>query len=149
MKKLELPRDEMAFRKEYEDLVLDEKLTVVFRPGNRVFPVWRGYKKGEIITARIIEMPGDDSKFITPIFNDTKKTLIIKNIEVKKLSELSDSDFAGSSSDVLNVFDLEKQILWIYKKPLLDFDNLVTRIEFEYLNDVCTLESSCNVGLKV
>ncbi len=141
MSRLELPRAEIAFRSEYEKIVLDEKLTVVFRPGDRVFPAWRGYKKGELITARIIQTLGDDSKLIPPIFTEDKKELMISDIKVVKISNLKESDFFGSSDDVKNVKDLEKQINWIYGQTLSYFDNVVTLIKLEYVCCVCKLDS--------
>ena len=37
---MDLPRDEMAFRKRYQSLVEGEQLTTVFRPGDRVSPTF-------------------------------------------------------------------------------------------------------------
>lgn len=149
MKRLELPRDEIAFRQEYEDVVLNEQLTVVFRPGNRVFPVWRGYKQGELITARIIKTPGDDSKFIPPVFTEDKKELIIRSIRTFHLSDLKPSDFVGSSDDVKSVEDLKKHLLWIYKKEPSEFNFEVTRIELEYVKEVCKLDAFCQMPLEL
>ena len=128
-----LPRDEMAFRKTYEPLVVDRKLTTVFRPGNRVFPNYRGYKPHEIITARIIEKPGSDASNIPPLFNDIKMAIQISQIETFMVDELEDAHFLGSSPDVQSVKDLLDHLCAIYQKPISEYDNQVTRIEFNYL----------------
>ena len=149
MKRLELPREEMAFRKEYADAVDSGDLTVVFRPGDRVFPKWRGYKKGEMITARIIERVGDDSKMRPPVFSDFKRDFIIKNIEVVRLDALSESDFIGSSDDVADVTGLINQLSWIYHKAPKDYGNEVTRIEIEYVDNFCRLDVGVDSPIEI
>ena len=149
MKRLELPREEMAFRKEYADAVYSGDLTVVFRPGNRVFPNWRGYKKGEIITARIIERVGDDSRMLPPVFSDFKRDFMIKNIEVIGLDELSETDFLGSSDDVADVQGLIDQLSWIYHKDPKDYGNEVTRIEIEYVDNFCRIEDGVDSPIEI
>ncbi len=146
MSKLKLPRSEIAFRKEYKELMQQKFLTTVFRPGNRVFPSWRGYALGEVVTARIIEKPGNDLLHIPPTFNDVKILLRIKSLEIKSLSELMLEDFVGSSPDVQSVSDLKNHLERIYKKLPEEYDETITRIEFEYVSspkehDVCVLDT--------
>lgn len=130
---MDLPRDEMAFRKTYEPLVVDRKLTTVFRPGNRVFPNYRGYKPDEVITARIIEKPGSDAKNIPPLFNEIKMPIQITCIETLSVEELEQMHFLGSSPDVQSVSDLLEHLDAIYQKPISEYGNQVTRIVFNYL----------------
>ncbi|MFT7127422.1 MAG: hypothetical protein ACI9HX_001099 [Pseudoalteromonas tetraodonis] len=130
---LNLPRNEMAFRADYEDLVSRQSLTTVFRPGNRVFPSWRGYKLGEIISGRIIERCGCDIQKMAPLFKGSKTPLRIAKIEVIRVAELSAEDFAGSSWDVTDLESLDLHICKIYSKPLSEYDNMVTRISLDYL----------------
>ncbi len=135
---MDLPRDEMAFRKRYEPLIVDRKLTTVFRPGNRVFPNYRGYKLNEVITARVIEKPGSDANNIPPLFNDIKMPIQIMNIETIKVHELDESHFQGSSPDVQSVPQLLEHLTAIYQRPISEFDNEVTRISFNYLRQAIT-----------
>lgn len=124
----------MAFRKQYQGLVIEQKLTKVFRPGNRVYPNWRGYKEGEHITARIIEKCGCDEHDIPPTFNPIKVKARIKTIQVQSIDSLTQHDFDGSSPDVSDIHSLKQHLQDIYQKPISDYHNLVTQIELEYLN---------------
>lgn len=135
---MDLPRDEMAFRKRYESLVVDQKLTTVFRPGNRVFPNFRGYKRDEVITARIIEVPGCDSDNIAPQFNDIRMPIQIAHIEILKVGELEEEHFLGSSPDVQSVAELLEHLTGIYQRPISEYGDEVTRIAFSYLREVRT-----------
>ena len=132
---MELPRNEIAFRKEYENGVLLNTLTTVFRPGNRMYPNWRGYKLGEVVTARIIEKCGCDEKEIPPLFNDHKVKVQISGIETVNIEELQDEDFLGSSDDVHDVESLKEHLAYIYGKPISDYDNKITRINLAYISD--------------
>jgi hypothetical protein len=133
MNRLYLPRDEIAFRKNYASLVENASLKTVFRPGNRLYPNWRGYKEGEIVYARIIEQTGNDDDLVPPIFNNYNRKVRIKNISIKSISDLDTKDFEGSSDDIKSVEDLKKHLYQIYKKEPDEYKNLVTRIELEYI----------------
>lgn len=128
-----LPRDEMAFRKRYEKLVTKQLLTTVFRPGNRVYPRWRGYKPGEIVTARVIEKYGSDEKGIPPVFKPIKIPIRIKSILVKDIHTLDKHDFSGSSPDVRDIQSLKQHLHYIYGKSTDHFNQQITKIDLEYL----------------
>lgn len=130
---MDLPRHEIAFRKRYETLVLDRSLTVVFRPGNRIYPNRRGYKPGEIITARIIEKPGCDERRLAPLFNDHRARVIVSSIEVMSIASLTAMDFEGSSPDVQDICSLQFHLKSIYGYTIDPFDGEVTRIKLEYI----------------
>ena len=130
---MDLARDEMAFRKRYEALVVNKQLTTVFRPGNRIFPRFRGYKLDEIVTARIIEQPGSDEAKRPPLFNDIKIPIQIKEIKVLNVDELTGEDFKGSSPDVQTPAQLSAHLISIYSQPIHHFGDCVTKIEFVYL----------------
>jgi len=131
---MDLPRDEMAFRKRYQQLVVDRQLTTVFRPGNRIFPKHRGYKLNEVITARIIEQPGSDENNVAPLFNDIKMPVQIAAIETVNIEDLAPAHFDGSSPDVQTVQQLVDHLESIYDQSMGQFDNEVTRISFMYLS---------------
>lgn len=130
---MELPRDEMAFRKRYEELLLTRQITTVFRPGNRVFPNRRGYIPGEHVIARVIERCGSDEQGVPPLFNDIRVPIRITSLTVKTIDGIEKDDFAGSSPDVYDRGSLEEHLEGIYQKPIDCFDGAVTRIQFRYV----------------
>lgn len=132
---MNLRRDEMAFRIIYLELLRKKELTTVFRPGNRIFPNNRGYKPGEIVTVRVIEVLGNDELEIAPRFIEEKFKIQIEAIDVVNIEALTNPDFIGSSPDVQNVMQLKYHLGLIYNKPINAFDNSeVTRIYFKYLD---------------
>lgn len=130
---MDLPRDEMAFRKRYETLLCAREITTVFRPGNRLYPNWRGYIPGEVVTARVIERCGSDELGVAPQFNDTKIPIQITSLTAKPLNQMKMDDFCGSSPDVYDRKSLREHLRYIYRKPIECFDGVVTKITFEYL----------------
>ena len=129
---LDMPRDEMAFRRRYEPLLFARTLTTVFRPGNRLWPNWRGYRLNEIVTARVIARPGSDALGIPPEFTTTRTRIEIVDIRVLPPEALTAEDFVGSSPDVHDVASLRIHLLGIYGRPLSAFGVVVTRIQFAY-----------------
>jgi hypothetical protein len=129
---LDMPRDEMAFRRRYEPLLFARTLTTVFRPGNRLWPNWRGYRLNEIVTARVIARPGSDALGIPPEFTATRTRIEIVDIRVLPPEGLTAEDFVGSSPDVHDVASLRIHLLGIYGRPLSAFGDVVTRIQFAY-----------------
>jgi hypothetical protein len=128
-----LPRDEMAFRWRYRDLLLQQALTTVFRPGDRIYPNWRGYSEGEIVTARVIRMPGCDEQGVPPEFDDLRIPIRIKAIWVSSIDALGRDAFLGSSPDVHDRASLAAHLHHIYGRPISAFGNQVTRITFAYI----------------
>ena len=130
---MDLPRDEMAFRKTYEELLLEQKITTVFRPGIRIYPNRRGYIPGETVTARVIELCGSDELGVPPLFNDTRIPIRISSITVKVIDDVEEEDFVGCSPDIFDRDSLEEHLTGIYHKPIESFDGAVTRIQFQYV----------------
>lgn len=126
----------MAFRKEYETFVTERMLTTVFRPGNRIYPNFRGYKPEEIITARVIEKPGCDQDEIAPVFNDIRMPIQIAEIHTLDIQKLTPLHFEGSSPDIQNVHDLISHLEYIYGTAMNNYGHEVTRICFKYLDAV-------------
>jgi len=129
---LALPRDEMAFRERYRDLLEKRALTTVFRPGNRIFPNWRGYMEGEIVTARIIRTPGSDKHGVAPQFHDLRIPIRIVSLALRPVTLLESGDFAGSSPDVFDRPSLMNHLYEIYGRSIASFGNRVTRIGFTH-----------------
>lgn len=125
---LELPRNEMAFRMRYQELLLARKITTVFRPGNRIYPNWRGYLEGETVSARVIKRPGSDALGIAPLFNELSLPIRILSLAVKPVHALSLEDFLGSSPDVRDVPGLIAHLNEIYGEEV----GQITRIHFRY-----------------
>ncbi|MBL4681438.1 MAG: hypothetical protein JKY88_12045 [Pseudomonadales bacterium] len=138
---MNLRRDEIAFRKNYEALVLDRQLTTVFRPGDRIFPNFRGYKHEEIVTARIIEKVGCDHRETPPVFSDIRMSVKIVDIRAIDISALTPGDFLGSSPDIQNVDQLLDHLAEIYQRPISSYENKVTRIQLQYLPEVLSSAS--------
>ena len=132
--RFELPRDEMAFRKQYQRLLLQRRITTVFRPGDRVYPAWRGYAPGETIVARVIERPGSDALGVAPVFNHLRLPIRIEAVRLMPVLTLTGDDFAGSSPDVADTLSLLRHLASIYEKPIAAFGDAVTRIRFAYLD---------------
>lgn len=131
---LDMPRDEMAFRRRYEPLLANRTLTTVFRPGNRLWPNWRGYRCNEIITTRVIARPGSDALGIPPEFTSSRIMIQIIDIKVFGPEALTADDFLGSSPDVRDSGSLRIHLLGIYGRPLSAYGDVVTRIRFAYLD---------------
>jgi hypothetical protein len=131
---VELPRDEMAFRRQYQRLLLQRRITTVFRPGDRLYPAWRGYAPGETITVRVISRHGSDALGIAPVFNRVRLPVRILDVVVAPVDALGPDDFVGSSPDVTDAPSLLQHLAAIYEKPISAFGGIVTRIRFEYLN---------------
>lgn len=133
--RLEMPRDEMAFRDRYEQLLLNRTLTTVFRPGDRRCPNWRGYEVGETVTARVIVQPGSDALGIAPEFSALRIPIRILELDVNDPNALRPLDFVGSSPDVFDQASLLSHLADIYDQPLSAYGDIVTRIHFSYLNE--------------
>jgi hypothetical protein len=134
-KKLSLNPNEMAFRKMYQALLEQEKITTVFRPGQRLCGDFRGYCAGQKIELRVIEKVGADWAGIAPQFiTGFSKGAIIKEIETKTIGELTEKDFEGSSPDISNTDSLKHNLGLIYNlsNEELTNDSVITRIIFEY-----------------
>jgi hypothetical protein len=127
-----LPRNEMAFRKRYRGFLVDRSLTTVFRPGCRIFPNWRGYREGEVVSARIISRVGSDELGIPPEFDDFRRPIRIESLRHCALDLLDDDAFCGSSPDVFDRESLVVHLGAIYPAPLEAFGNCITRIGFSY-----------------
>jgi hypothetical protein len=131
---LVMPRDEMAFRSKYEQMLLARTLTTVFRPGDRRWPNWRGYRPGETVTARVIARCGSDALGIAPEFTPRRIRIRIGAIDVLDPAALTPAHFIGSSPDVQDQASLLAHLFEIYGQPLTSFGGVVTRIDFAYRN---------------
>ena len=132
---LDLPREEMAIRKIYRELVEQQKLTTVFRPGQRLCEDYRGYCQNEIITIKIVDRVGADWALLAPVFApDFAKAVKIENITSLPLGSLTAADFAGSTPDVFDRQSLRYHLGIIYNLAPDDLgdDSLVTKICFSY-----------------
>lgn len=127
-----LSREEMYFRRVYEPLVCSGVLRTVFRSGIRVYPQNKGYSLGEIVTARVLLVPGDDKYLRPPIFSEVSRRIRIATIAVSGIDQLRPEDFIGSSPDVYDKTSLQYHLGLIYNLPP-DAFSVVTRFGLEYL----------------
>lgn len=129
--------DEMAFRKPYRELLLSGGITTVFRPGKRLPGDTRGYRPGQLVTARVIDRPGLDWKFTPPEFvPDIAHCIRISDVYSKDIDSMDRNDFVGSSPDVFDSQSLRYHLGLIYN---MDIDSLkeVTVIKFTHGADAC------------
>lgn len=130
---MNLDRSEMAIRKEYKQLVKIQELKRVFRPGNRIYPNWRGYKEGENINIRIIAKPGSDKLNIPPKFEKEKYPIVIKKIVFKCLNELNKDDFRLAPENINTREDLINHFKEIYGYEKTEIEKMcLSIIDFEY-----------------
>lgn len=134
--KLQLNPNEMAFRKVYKELLEQEKVTVIFRPGKRVCGDYRGYCPEQKVTVKVIDKVGADWAMLPPRFmRGFSKNIVITNVEVKKLKDFKKLDFKGATSEIRDRESLEYNLGIIYNIPPEEFtdDFLVTKTTFKYL----------------
>jgi hypothetical protein len=133
--KLHLNPNEMAFRKVYRNLLENKEVTTIFRPGRRMCGDYRGYCSDQEVTIKIIEKTGADWAMLPPKFvEDFSKIVIIKEVLVKKIGELTEGDFKGATEDVRDITSLKYHLGVIYNlsdEELAD-DFVVTKTIFEY-----------------
>jgi len=135
--KLNLPADEIAFRRIYQNLLEQERLTTVFRPGGRGRKDYRGYAEGDIIKAKVLQNVGADWAGVAPEFvPDFEKRIRIISNQQKALDSLTEKDFEGSSPDVHDVESLRYHLGVIYNlsPESLNGKSFVTKIGFEYVH---------------
>lgn len=133
--KLQLDPNEMAFRKIYWPLLKNEQITVIFRPSVRLCGDYRGYCIGQKVKARVIDKVGADWAMIPPKFvRGFFKKIIIEKVEIKKIDELKQEDFMGSSPDIQNADSLVYHLGVVYNlfSDELNRDMFVTKITFSY-----------------
>jgi hypothetical protein len=134
--RFELPPDEMAFRKIYKGLLESGKLTTVFRSGIRTGGKFRGYSKGDIVTARVIDQVGLDRAKVAPVFLASPvRKIRIESCVSKRSNQLLPKDFVGSSPDVHDQESLAYHLGLIYNLDVSSLvgEAMVTRIHFTYL----------------
>jgi hypothetical protein len=133
--RLFLDPNEMAFRKVYRNLLENKRVTTIFRPGRRLCGDYRGYCSDQEVTIKIIEKTGADWAMLPPKFvEDFSKKVIIKEVQIKSLRELTSDDFAGATEDVRDITSLKYNLGVIYNlsdEELTD-DFVVTKTIFEY-----------------
>jgi hypothetical protein len=129
------PRDEIGFRKIYEDLVYNHEITTIFRPGERTCNLNKGFCEGETINIKILDKIGADWAMLAPKTIPIDKKVLILKAENKKIGELTQDDFIGSSPDVHDKQSLIYNLGVIYNLPPSELtdDSIVTRTTFRYL----------------
>jgi hypothetical protein len=124
---------ELAFHKQYEDLLLARKITAVFRPGVRVPPSRNAFVVGQAITARVIERHTPDRVGLPPVFNDLCIPLEVTRLEVMTIDGLTPEDFEGFLPDVCDGASLRKHLAALPGEPADRSSNAITRIQFRYM----------------
>ena len=129
------PRDEIGFRKVYSKLVNDKKVTTIFRPGERLCGINKGFCEDEILNIRIIDKVGADLAQLKPQIVPSDAKVRVTNTKVTKLAMLTPEDFIGSTPDVYDKQSLIYNLGIIYNIDISEFtdDFVITRTTFTYL----------------
>lgn len=133
--RLFLDPNEMAFRKIYKPLLEKGAVTTIFRPGRRLCGDYRGYCSDQEVTIKIIDKTGADWAMLPPKFvEDFSKIVVIKEVHVKTLGELTEEDFSGATEDIRDVNSLKYHLGVIYNlsHDEITDDFVVTKTIFEY-----------------
>lgn len=137
MKRLNLNPNEMAVRMIYWPLVEKKEIFTFFRPGVRLAINYRGYCEQQEITLRCIDRLGYDQLNLAPELSKTKKSeATVYKIYSKRIKDLNEKDFLGSSPDVKSIIDLKFHLGLIYNLSLDDLndDSHVTIVKIKYKN---------------
>lgn len=129
------PRDEIGFRKIYTDLIRDKKITTIFRPGERICGVNKGFCEGETVNIKILDKVGADWAYLPPkTISDGQKVRVVSTVNTT-LGALVAGDFKGSSPDIFDKQSLIYNIGIIYNlapDELAD-NSVITKTTFVYL----------------
>ncbi|MCX6825348.1 MAG: saccharopine dehydrogenase NADP-binding domain-containing protein [candidate division SR1 bacterium] len=125
-----LDRYGIAFRQNEKYLLANDEITV-YRPGNRIYPHEKGWKIGEVVKTRVIEIPGDDKLGIYPVFSNEVGLVKITNIQL-----LHDYDLAKTPEILEHV-----KSVYIHAT---DF-SLLTRIDMRKVNSVGLIDNSAEI----
>lgn len=134
--KLYLNPNEMAFRKVYKGLLEEKKVTTIFRPGRRACGDYRGYCPDQTVTLKVLDKVGADWAMLPPEFLDGfSREVVVTGVEIKKLKDLTDSDYEGATPEIRDRESLVYNLGIIYNLPCEEFtdDFLVTKTTFAYL----------------
>jgi len=132
---MKYPRNEIWVRKVYEELILNGKLTTLFRPGDRIGDnkKTKYFNKGEGVIVRVLEKPGDEERNIEPEFSPLIRKARIKEMKKVDLSSLLREDFEDSYPNVTNQDTLRYNLGLTYNKRPDSFSR-VTKIKIKYLD---------------
>jgi hypothetical protein len=126
------PRDEIWLRKVYEPEIISGLLTRIFKPGNRNYPNPKGFKIGEEIKIRVVDIPGNDETKCIPVVKDYYRNATIDSIKVTDLNSLKKEDFIGASTDIYNNISLRYNLGLLYNDIPESFDK-ISIIDIKYL----------------
>jgi hypothetical protein len=121
---MSFPRDELWFRKVYQDELAAGTLTRIFKPGNRIYPESKGFMPGECVKLRILEAPGNDKTGALPLLNGFCRSATIENIVLTNIDALTPPDFIGASRDIHDTLTLRYHLGIIYDKKPQDFKQI-------------------------
>jgi hypothetical protein len=126
------PRDEIWIRNVYEPEVMSGSLTRIFKPYNRIYPNNKGFKLGEEVKVRIVDVPGNDVTNCRPLVREDYRRATIENLVVTNIEKLKPKDFKGSSKDVYDITSLRYNLGLIYGNIPEAFD-VITIIDIKYI----------------
>ena len=126
------PRDEIWIRKVYEPEIMGGKLTRLFKPENRMYPNPKGFKIGEEIKIRVVEVPCHDNQECVPVLSKEYKKAFIKNLAVIDIDMLKKKDFLGASKDITDIASLRYHLGILYNRAPGSFKK-ITIIDIKYI----------------
>ncbi len=125
-------KNHITLRKLYKPFCDSKELKKIFRPGNRTGEHPKAYKKEQIATIKILDIPGSDYHNIEPKHTQDNYYVKIINVQTKKLNELTQKDFQNSGPDK-DIKSLITNLSLIYNLNPKEINEL-TIISFEYLD---------------
>ena len=127
--------NEIFFRKIYWPLIRAGLITTIFRPGKRLTAKEYGFYPGQQVTIRIIEHVGADwAGLQAELSPSLLRRVRIDSVVAKKVKEVTEEDFRGSSPDVHDQASLRYQLGIIYNlfPDEIGPDSFVTITKFAY-----------------
>jgi len=133
---MKAPRDEIWFRKIYVDLLKDQHITTIFRPGARACNTKKGFCSGETLKIKVLDKVGADWADLSgETLPDFEMLVQVVDTKICTIGSLISDDFVGSSPDVFNIESLTYHLGAIYNLTPSEVNNdtVITKTIFKYL----------------
>ena len=123
---------ELWFRLAYKKLIINKEMTAAIRPDIRKCPAPKCTNENDKAKIKILLKPGDEAKGLMPLFDDFETTVMIKEIIIKPLKDLTAKDLKNCSPDCQTPELARYHLALIYNQEFNDED-IISIIHFKYL----------------